>query len=71
MLNNGVSVDEVLEAHESTADANDKLIIHNLGVNLSRTEHVEAGFLSADGNIDFHRVDVLGEQFIDGITRGG
>jgi hypothetical protein len=69
-LNMPVRVDEFLEAHVATTNAHNKLVVHNLGVDLPRTKHVEAllALELANRHIDRHLVDVFGEQVVDRVV---
>jgi hypothetical protein len=62
-----IGVDELLEAHVTTANANHKLVVHDLGIDLTSSEHVEAllALDLPDRDVDSHRVDVLSKEFVD------
>jgi hypothetical protein len=67
----GIGSDELLDDHVAATDANHELAIHDLGKDLSRTEHVEAVAHALDGDLALHQVHVLGEVFVHGVALGG
>lgn len=65
----GVRLDEFWKTGVASSNSNDKLVVHDLGVDLSGTEKIVSWLKTPDGNVDGVFVKILGKQLIDLISR--
>lgn len=63
-----VALNKLREAHVASTDSDDQLVVENLGVDFLGAEQVVTKFKTADGHLNIHFVDVLGQQLVHLIT---